>query len=221
MDKYTGALAQYPNASFSYVGHSNGTYLLAKALELYSCCRFKNVVFAGSVVRRKFNWEHLIIKEKRVEALLNFVASRDWVVAIFPNFFQKTKLQDMGSAGHDGFDDFERFKGIYQIEYIKGGHSAAVEEEVWDQIASFIINGRLENKKEVEQVKGQGVFIKFLGVFPFVGWAVIILIVGIIIVAIYFLMNISITHSLVFRERLKGAITVIYMLILWLILTKA
>ena len=32
MDQYTMALAKYPNAKFSFVGHSNGTYLLASAM---------------------------------------------------------------------------------------------------------------------------------------------------------------------------------------------
>ena len=34
MDRYTEVVARYPNATVSYIGHSNGTYLLAKALEL-------------------------------------------------------------------------------------------------------------------------------------------------------------------------------------------
>jgi hypothetical protein len=50
MDQYTEALAVYPQANFSYVGHSNGTYLLARALEENQSCHFKRVVFAGSVV---------------------------------------------------------------------------------------------------------------------------------------------------------------------------
>jgi hypothetical protein len=32
MDQYTEARVRYPNAKFSYVGHSNGTYLVARAL---------------------------------------------------------------------------------------------------------------------------------------------------------------------------------------------
>jgi len=44
MDQYTEDKAKYPNAQFSFMGHSNGTYLLAKALEVYPSWRFKNVV---------------------------------------------------------------------------------------------------------------------------------------------------------------------------------
>ena len=78
MDQYTEALARYPRASFSFVGHSNGTYLLAKALELYPCCVFENVIFAGSVVRRSYDWSRFIEAEpRRINALLNLVATSD------------------------------------------------------------------------------------------------------------------------------------------------
>ncbi|MBV9674140.1 MAG: alpha/beta hydrolase, partial [Verrucomicrobia bacterium] len=60
MNQYADAMATYPNATFSCVAHSNGTYLVAKALELYPACRFKRIVFAGSVVRRNFDWQRYI-----------------------------------------------------------------------------------------------------------------------------------------------------------------
>ncbi len=60
MDQYTENLALYPNADFSFVGHSNGTYLLAKALLEYPACKFKNVVFAGSVVNKNYDWGTLV-----------------------------------------------------------------------------------------------------------------------------------------------------------------
>jgi hypothetical protein len=41
MDRYTEARARYPYATFHYVGHSNGTYLAAAALQLYPAARFQ------------------------------------------------------------------------------------------------------------------------------------------------------------------------------------
>ena len=109
MDQYTENKALYPEAVFHYVGHSNGTYLLAKALEEYPACRFKHVVFAGSVVRRNYPWK-MVYAKHQVIAVLNFVATGDWVVALFPKLFEVLRLppwipyiQDLGSAGHDGF----------------------------------------------------------------------------------------------------------------------
>jgi hypothetical protein len=58
MDRYAEALAQYPNARFSFVGHSNGTYLLAKALEEYSSVELNasyllGALFAESMIGRR------------------------------------------------------------------------------------------------------------------------------------------------------------------------
>ena len=92
MDQYTEALARYPKAEYSFVGHSNGTYMLARALRDYPACHFKRVVFAGSVVRCDYEWAKLL-REKRVEAVLNYVATADWVVALFPKASAPPRLR--------------------------------------------------------------------------------------------------------------------------------
>ena len=45
MEKYLEARVKYPNAKFSYIDHSHGTYILTKALETYKQCYFDNVCF--------------------------------------------------------------------------------------------------------------------------------------------------------------------------------
>ncbi len=69
--------------------------------------------------------------------MLNYVASADWVVALFPKAFQTLESLDIGSGGHDGFSWLAK----HQIKYIKGGHSAALKEQLWDAIAQFIVHG--------------------------------------------------------------------------------
>jgi alpha-beta hydrolase superfamily lysophospholipase len=143
MDQFAEAQALYPNAKFSFVGHSNGTYLLAKALKEYRACRFENVVFAGSVVPRWYDW---VAAQKRgqITAVLNYVATRDLIVAWFPGAIEKLRLQDLGSAGHNGFDQLEPDSktGRYQCKYVPGGHAAALREENWQAIAHFIVHGK-------------------------------------------------------------------------------
>ena len=139
IDQYTENLALYPFADFSFVGHSNGTYLLAKALDDYPACHFRNVVFAGSVVRTDYDWDEKI-RTGRVKAVLNYVASADWVVAFFPKALQILGLQDLGSAGHDGFAVPAALSALQQIRFVKGGHGAALQEKNWDSIAKFIVN---------------------------------------------------------------------------------
>ena len=149
MDQYTQAKAQYPKAEFSYVGHSNGTYLLARALLDYTCCRFKNVVFAGSVVRTDYDWSQFLDSEPpRIKSILNYVATSDLVVAFFPKAMELLRFQDLGSAGFDGFKKFIGNSSRSEIRYIKGGHGAALDERNWAAIASFIVDGRIPSKDE-------------------------------------------------------------------------
>jgi hypothetical protein len=146
MDQYTECVARFPNARFSFVGHSNGTYLLARAVQDHPCCEFEQVVFAGSVVRRGFDWASAI-RRGQIRQVLNYVATSDWVVALFPKLFEVVRVQDLGSAGHDGFDGAvdvaERGPSaspVMQLAYIRGAHSAALVEDNWDAIAAFIVN---------------------------------------------------------------------------------
>lgn len=140
MDQYAEALARYPNAEFSFVGHSNGTYLLARALEDYPSCRFKHVVFAGSVVLTRYDWKAAIARGQ-VRKVLNYVATADWVVAFFPRAIQMLRWQDLGSAGHDGFDGAEP-GAVEQVRFVRGGHGAALNEGNWDAIAHFVLTGQ-------------------------------------------------------------------------------
>jgi pimeloyl-ACP methyl ester carboxylesterase len=115
MDEYTENRARFPRANtFDYVGHSNGTYILASALENYRTLRVGRVYFAGSVVPRHFPWRSLADND-RVQHVVNVVAAGDWVVALFPRFFEQIAewlgmqpvrgVLDIGSGGFRGFQD--------------------------------------------------------------------------------------------------------------------
>lgn len=144
MDRYVEARARYPRARFHYVGHSNGTYLCAQALKDYRAARFDRIVFAGSVVRKDYNWMGLIEPQQgspHVKQVLNYVATSDWVVAMLPNSVQRWRLFNLGSAGHDGFLQASANGPVHQVSYIVGGHSVGHEEANWDNIARFIVAG--------------------------------------------------------------------------------
>jgi pimeloyl-ACP methyl ester carboxylesterase len=170
MDQYAQALSRYPKArrKFSCVAHSNGTYLVAKALEEYPAVQFERIVFAGSVVRRAFPWHKFT---DRVQAVMNYVATADWVVAFFPKLFEQLRIQDLGSAGHDGFAPVT--SGVMQVRYVHGGHSAALGEEHWNDIARFVVYGT-----PVKATGKQDPVVKALGIVPPVVWALIIGILG-------------------------------------------
>jgi alpha-beta hydrolase superfamily lysophospholipase len=145
LDHYVTIRAAYPGVPISYVGHSNGTYVLASAIEQCPAARFHHVVFAGSVVRSRFRWADYVAdldpgRSPQVHRVLNFVASADWVVAMFPRLFELVQVQDLGSAGHDGFANPS--EALTEVRYVPGRHGAAVEERYWDDIATFIVSGR-------------------------------------------------------------------------------
>ncbi|MFK4488887.1 esterase/lipase family protein [Bradyrhizobium sp. USDA 336] len=141
MDEYVAAIARFPNAAFSYVGHSNGTYLAARALVDYAATRFKHVFFAGSVVRSDYDWLS-ILRAGRIVKLHNVPAAADWVVALFPKSVEHWPKFDLGSAGFDGFVQAGRHPNITQpCDFANGQHSAAIVESQWPHIAKFIIQG--------------------------------------------------------------------------------
>lgn len=137
MDEYTEALAKYPRARpIDFVGHSNGTYLLASALKHYSASSFGRSVLAGSVLPRNFEWDEMV-KHGRIESVRNYVATHDLVVGIFPRLFER--FGDIGAAGLLGFVR-EPAAGD-EFHYVKGGHGAALHADNLDRIADYLLDG--------------------------------------------------------------------------------
>jgi pimeloyl-ACP methyl ester carboxylesterase len=161
MDQYVAVRARFPNAEFSYVGHSNGTYLVARALEDYPAARFRNVLFAGSVVRRDYDWAALL-SANRVCKVLNLVATRDWVVALFPMGLEPLRrFFDLGGAGFAGFYQARpvaKVSNLGEVHYVIGSHSAGLVETQWSRIADFIVDGKVPPTDDPDYSKKQSYF---------------------------------------------------------------
>jgi len=149
MERYADVRSHFPNAQISFVGHSNGTYIAARSMQLCPAVRFRNVVFAGSVVRRDYPWSRL---GGSVDAVVNYVGHNDWVVGFMPSVFERLGLRflDVGGAGAYGFVTSPRASAapgagpaFHQIVYVEGNHSAAVGETHWQQIARFVLEGQV------------------------------------------------------------------------------
>jgi len=205
MDQYAEALAEHPNAKMSFVGHSNGTYLLARALDDYPFLRFKNVVLAGSVVRSDYDW---VSKKKngQIENVLNFVATFDWVVAVFPKAIEILNLQDLGGGGHDGFDKIKD-----EVKYISGRHDAALAEENWDSIAEFILKGEKPRIPPNLLAKTRSWFFVSLAKIAPLLWLLAIAIVVLIGKAVW---------SISANETVSTLLVVAYILIIWSVITR-
>ena len=139
LDQYVKARALYPNATLAFMGHSNGTYLMAHALDICPAVRFDRVVLAGSVLPSRYRWSERI-RTGQVEQVLNYVATGDWVVALFPKFLGLLPTTGLGGAGFDGFREQPP---VQQVRFVKGDHSAAIREVLWDHAADFLIAGQM------------------------------------------------------------------------------
>ena len=148
MDEITEAHAKYPNAErFDYIGHSNGTYLLADALRNYRSLKMERLVFAGSVVPQNYDWQTIVDRDQ-IKEVRNYKTSDDWVVALFPRLFEYPGMSllgnDLGSAGFNGFTSPpENVKNIGPLE---GGHSAFLSDrKCIDDAVAFVLE-KSENK---------------------------------------------------------------------------
>jgi pimeloyl-ACP methyl ester carboxylesterase len=191
MDEYTENRARFPRAdTFDYVGHSNGTYILASALENYATLRVGRVYFAGSVVPRHYPWRDLADGD-RVQRVVNVVAAGDWVVALFPRFFEQIAewlgmepvrgVLDIGSGGFRGFQDAQDAKQrIQNVQFAEGAHGTGVDarnEDKLDAIASYIVSGDdtgLDVFRDQEGPEG------WLDVLSNVSWLVLILLLTVL-----------------------------------------
>ena len=146
MERYADVQSHFPNAKISFVGHSNGTYIAARALKICPAIRFNRVVLAGSVLRCGYEWSDV---DRQVQHVLNYVGSADSVVAFLPAVFERLGLRfmDVGGAGAYGFKwAQEPLRSqlsfpLDEIQYVKGGHGAAISEGCWPEIARFVLAG--------------------------------------------------------------------------------
>jgi len=214
MDQYVEAKVLYPRAEFAFFGHSNGTYLLARALELYPSCRFTRVVFAGSVVKKNYDWQNAI-RKGQVVAVLNYVAAADWVVAWFPGALEILRLQDLGSAGHNGFVQAGVHGNelpVFQRGFLPGHHGAALVENNWDDIAHFIVDGVPREVATMNLLPKRNGFVVAVGLVSPLLWFLLLTFLGLAAWGIW-------TQPWVRSEWQRTLLLVAFWWIIWKILT--
>jgi pimeloyl-ACP methyl ester carboxylesterase/multisubunit Na+/H+ antiporter MnhB subunit len=150
VDRYVEAKRLYPNAKFSFIGHSNGTYLVAQALKLHKDIEFDRLAFAGSVVSANYKW-YPLLDSGNVKFVLNVPATFDWVVSLFPRVADALPLQwllgpNLGAAGVIPFKD-KRPK-VRNQKYKNGQHGVAIKEDNWEDLARFAILNKIPNDDE-------------------------------------------------------------------------
>lgn len=214
MDDFTQNKARYPKLqAIDYVGHSNGSYILASALQRYPSLRVNRVYFAGSVVPKHYPWRDLLDRQ-RVGTVANVVADGDWVVAIFPRFFEQVAdwsgsrsvdgLLDIGSAGFRGFQaSQDPSRKVVNYQFVKGGHGAGVDVSdaaKAQAIATYVVRGDATAMAVFENERGPQTWLDWTSNLCWLVWALLAALLG---AGMYF----------AFRQgRLAGAASVLLVL---------
>jgi pimeloyl-ACP methyl ester carboxylesterase len=82
------------------IAHSFGTYLVARALELYPEIQFDQVILCGGIVRPDFPWTTVMGLRKQAGRVLNHYGRRDlWARLV------GWAVEDAGPSGWSGFRD--------------------------------------------------------------------------------------------------------------------
>jgi pimeloyl-ACP methyl ester carboxylesterase len=140
-DQYTQARARYPGVPIHYIGHSNGTYILANTLKRFRSIKVERVYFAGSVLPRDFDWQDLF-DHGQLKLLRNDCAAADWPVGVICAGLSPIMPRELGIAGFQGFT-FGDATLAHQLRYIAGGHGAAMDgADKQASIADFITGGK-------------------------------------------------------------------------------
>jgi predicted esterase len=177
MDEYTELKAKYPNVQkVHFIGHSNGTYVLASALENYKTLKVGNIAFGGCVLRRDFNWAGVGAQFDRVR---NYVGSKDWVVGWFPALFEYPVLnlwnKDIGSAGFNGFITSEG--NALETRFLDGAHSIALDPRNIGSIVEFIIDGKRVDNPDLLNKRGPTWKMEFSSKFCWLIWVLIVAVI--------------------------------------------
>lgn len=137
-DTYAERLAANPRATFHFIGHSNGTYLLGHSLKSIPAMRFQRILLAGSVLPTSYDWQGRV-RDRQVDALRNDRAARDVPVGMLCSGLRGLFMRDIGTGGVDGFLWEDPRKT--EVYYYSGGHGAALTSDNLPRLASFVMDG--------------------------------------------------------------------------------
>ena len=170
-DWYTEALAKYPNAEFSIIAHSNGTYILGQSLLVTPGMTFTHVALAGSVLPRSFSWSERMAA-KQVVRVRNDRANRDVPVAILCNALRGLRMKDLGTGGFDGFHG----GATDEVAYYPGGHSVALTPQFQASLVDFVFGEQAQKPKTL--VPSPGYFRQLSNAMPYLAWLLVLLLLG-------------------------------------------
>jgi pimeloyl-ACP methyl ester carboxylesterase len=155
-DLYSQELAQNPLATFNFVGHSYGTYLVGYSISRLSGVQFDRVFLGGSVLPAQWSWARYT---GQVNELRNSRAQRDIPVGILCSALRGLRMLDIGTAGFTGFRI--PFGQNSEVRFYKGGHGATVANQNRPDILGFLTQGLVYSPNPQNLLPQDGNLIRF------------------------------------------------------------
>jgi len=139
-DAYAQALARNPRARFSFIGHSNGTYLFGESLHAIPGMRFERAALVGTVLPEDFDWA-ICNRRSQIGELRVDGSALDWPVGWLCSFLRGIGMKDIGTGGFNGFVD----NAVTRHDYFwyQGGHSAPLVSANLPALAQFVVEGEV------------------------------------------------------------------------------
>lgn len=157
LDQYMEAVLSHDPNGFSFMGHSNGTYMMGTAMREVRAVRFRHIMLAGSVLPPDFDWRSLIQnrqigsysnsgewQEGRVH---NDQARVDVPVGILANGLRVLGYRDIGAGGFRGFEGVTAGDvSSHNARFPKGHGAALMDHDGYParmpEIARFLESGQ-------------------------------------------------------------------------------
>lgn len=139
VDQISEQLAQHPNATFCYAGHSNGTYILGEVLKRFPRLKFERVYLAASVLPATYPWQQVIGARGQVGRLRCDMGSADWPVGVLCRALHRLGIKSIGAGGADGFQYGDR--DVVGYSRFSGGHGAMLTVDNTASIKDFLLTG--------------------------------------------------------------------------------
>ncbi len=145
LDWYSELHVAHPAELISFAGHSNGTYILGRALLDVPSMRFARIYLAGSVLPRTYPWGVVFRRHQVLGPGVDGVGMvhsdrgrTDVPVAVLCSMLRGAGARKLGTGGFDGFDD--SVDGLVQdAGWFPGGHGsplAGEDRQKW--VAGFL-----------------------------------------------------------------------------------
>jgi energy-converting hydrogenase Eha subunit E len=154
LEQYGDAALTHDPDNFRFFGHSNGTYMMGRAMERVPAVRFRHILLAGTVLAPRYDWGNLLRRKQ-----IGHYESGDWSpgvvhnergridvpVGILAGFLNGLWPWNKG-VGPGGVVGFPNAPAVVQQDngFFVGGHAGALggsDPQRRDQIVEFLNSG--------------------------------------------------------------------------------